>query len=86
MKTEYYTTAEAARILGTNPGTIRRWIHDRRLRAILKGRKYLVVREDVNNYAALPKRLRELRPLRIEGLPDIIDRTCIYNGTSVDSL
>jgi len=43
----YYTTEEIANMLSIHVATVRRWIRDGKLPAILLGKSYRVTREDL---------------------------------------
>jgi len=47
---EYYTSEEIARILSIHVATVRRWIREGKLPAILLGKSYRVTKEDLRRF------------------------------------
>ena len=51
MSTEYYTLEEAAKLLKLHPQTLRRWIHQGRLRTKRFGKQYRLRLEEIERVA-----------------------------------
>lgn len=46
----YYTTDEVARICHVKKETVREWIKDGKIKALKRGRSYLISEEDLKSY------------------------------------
>jgi len=56
----YYTTEEIAKMLSIHVATVRRWIREGKLPAILLGKSYRVAKEDLRRF------LEERRTNRVD--------------------
>lgn len=50
MKGKFYTTDEVAVVCRVQKETVREWIKDGKIKAIKRGRSYLIAEEDLKEY------------------------------------